>query len=153
MHMCSGIEIKSDYWIYKSHGPAHPYSRAIGCLLLVFGSDLTLIIVGFHGLDHLDQPFPCTLCLVWIIGFTSSLLQSLTVQGWGLVKSCFLIFQLETCLIFPMVVISTQGHFWSLGIVVACVCSCVCVQINPILVHAITHHLFRLESPKLDQRC
>ena len=34
-----------------------------------------------------------------------------------------------------------------------CVCVCVCVCINHLLVHTITHQLFKLASPNLGQRC
>ena len=39
------------------------------------------------------------------------------------------------------------------GIVVACICECVlvCVCVNPKIVHTITHHPFKLESPNLDK--
>ena len=49
----------------------------------------------------------------------------------------------------------TRGQFWPSGIVVACVCLCVCpyVCVNPLLVRAITHHPFKLGSPNLDHRC
>ena len=49
----------------------------------------------------------------------------------------------------------TRGQFWPSGIVVVCVCLCVCVRlcVNHELLRAITHHLFKLGSPKLDHRC
>ena len=58
-------------------------------------------------------------------------------------------------------IIFTRGQFWPSGIVVACVCVCVCVCVclsvclcvNHEFVRAITHHLFKLGSPNLDQRC
>ena len=48
-----------------------------------------------------------------------------------------------------------NSQFWPSGIVVACVCLCVCpyVCVNPLLVRAITHHPFKLGSPNLDHRC
>ena len=49
--------------------------------------------------------------------------------------------------------IFTRGQLWPSGIVVACVCVCVCLSVNHQLVRAITHQLFKLESPNLDQRC
>ena len=46
-------------------------------------------------------------------------------------------------------------EFWPLGIVVDCVCLCVCpcVCVKPLLVRMVTHHLLKLGSPNLDQRC
>ena len=49
--------------------------------------------------------------------------------------------------------IFTRGQLWPLGIVVACVCVCVCLSVNHQLVCAISHQLFKLESPNSDQRC
>ena len=50
----------------------------------------------------------------------------------------------------------TQGQFWHLGIVVACVSllvrGSVCVCGDHVLVCATIRHLFKLGSPKLDQR-
>ena len=45
--------------------------------------------------------------------------------------------------------IFTQGQFWPSDIVVACVC----LSVRHELVHAITHHAFKLRSPYLNHRC
>ena len=45
--------------------------------------------------------------------------------------------------------------FWHRGIVIACVCVCVCVYLcvcQLLLVRAITHYTFQLESPDLDEK-
>ena len=49
----------------------------------------------------------------------------------------------------------TRGQFWPSGIVIGCVCGsvCQCVCVNHELVRTITHRLFKLGSPCLDQRC
>ena len=59
------------------------------------------------------------------------------------------------CVLLNFTPVITRGQFWPSGIVVACVCLCVCpyVCVNPQLVRAITCHLFNLESPNLDQKC
>ena len=41
--------------------------------------------------------------------------------------------------------------FWPKGIVIACVCVYLCVC-QLLLVRAITHHTFQLESPDLDEK-
>ena len=49
--------------------------------------------------------------------------------------------------------IFTRGQFWPSGIVVACVCVCLSVCVNQLLVRAITRDPFKLGSPNLDRRC
>ena len=52
-----------------------------------------------------------------------------------------------------------RGQFWPSGIVVACVRVSVCLTVdvclcvNHLIVHGITHDLFKRGSPNLDQRC
>ena len=50
---------------------------------------------------------------------------------------------------FQMADICTRNQFWPSGIVVSCVRVCV----NPELVHAMTHHPFKLEPSNWDTRC
>ena len=49
--------------------------------------------------------------------------------------------------------IFTRGQFWPPGIVVACVCVCVSLCVNHLLVRAITRDPFKLGSTNLDHRC
>ena len=81
----------------------------------------------------------------------------MTSQGHNELK----IFHIENTMLFYIegtlnsFTIFTRGQFWPLGIVVACVCLCVCpyVCVNPQLVRAITRHPFKLGSPNLDHSC
>ena len=51
----------------------------------------------------------------------------------------------------PILVVLTQGQFWAFDIIIACACLYVCVNSEPVRI--ITHHLFKLGSPNLVQRC
>ena len=65
----------------------------------------------------------------------------------------------QQCSTTLMILFVTGGHFWPLGIVIACVCLCVslCLYvhmcINPKIVWVTTHDPFKLEPPNSDKRC
>ena len=72
-------------------------------------------------------------------------------MGWN--HSCTLISNSYSFGHYCLFFIFTRGQFWPSDIVVAYVFVCVCLSVNHQLVCAITHQLFSLESPNLDQRC
>ena len=77
------------------------------------------------------------------------------------VKQLYEWFSPSVCLSFhPSVLLSrlfNRGQIWPSGTAVACICLCVGPSVhvcsNHKFVHTTTCHLFKLESPNLDQKC
>ena len=67
-------------------------------------------------------------------------------------KGCGVIWETLSDLLFSPRPVLASGYRHCLRLSV-CVCVRLCVSVNPKLVHAKTHHTFKLEPPNLDKRC